>query len=136
MPTGVAIDLPEPLRRWLAALATETAHDAVRVDNPVHRRLLGPINPTDDHDDPVKELQRQFGVEGSLGVLVETAHAEMISEDQAEEWIRALQLILAATAARMAILTDEDVAALDEKSTSTITTLQAIISLMIDALDS
>jgi hypothetical protein len=132
---GIAVDLPAPLRSWLAAMATESAGDAI-VDGPVHRRLLGPINPTADHDDPLSELQRQFGVEGSLGVLVETAHAELLSEEQAEEWIRALQLILAATAARYAISSEDDVAALGQEEASTVTTLQAAISLLIEAIDS
>ncbi len=131
---GIAVDLPGPLRSWLAAMATEAASDAL-IDGPVHRRLLGPINPTDDHDDPLSELQRQFGVEGSLGALVETAHAELLSEEQAEEWIRALQLILVATAARYAVADEDDVAALGDEEATTLTTLQGAISLLIEALD-
>jgi hypothetical protein len=115
-------------------MATEAGSDAL-VDGPVHRRLLGPINPTDDHDDPVSELQRQFSVEGSLGALVESAHHELLTEEQAEEWIRALQLILVATAARYEVASDDDVAQLGEEEANTLTTLQAFISLLIEALD-
>ena len=134
-PDGIAVDLPFDLRSWLATGAREAADDAVRVDGPVHRRLLGPINPADDHDDPISELQRQFEVEGSLGILIETAHADLLSEEQAEEWIRAFQLMLAATAARYAVLTEDDLARLEEEATTAITTLQAGISLLIEALD-
>jgi len=134
-PEGIALDLPETLRTWLADQAKEAAADAVRVDGPVHRRLLGPINPADDHDDPVSELQRQFEVEGSLGVLIATAHTDLLSDEEAEDWIRAFQLMLAATAARLSILSDDDVAGLDEEAATTVTTFQAGISLMIDALD-
>ena len=74
-------------------------------------------------------------VEGSLGVLIETAHASLLSEEQAEEWIRALQLILAATAARLAITDEETLSRLSEENAEIVTTLQAGISLMIDALD-
>ena len=135
VPDGIAVDLPEPVRTWLADMAVEAAEDAVTA-GPVHRRLLGPINPTADHDDPVSELQRQFSVEGALGTLAETAQAPLLSEEDAEEWIRALQLILAATAARLSIQTNDDLAALDKDQTSTVTTLQAAISLLIEALDS
>ena len=135
VPEGISIDLPDPLRTWLAEQARATANDAVQMEHPVHRRLLGPIDPSQDHDDPVTELQRQFGVEGSLGVLIETAHASLLSEEQAEEWIRALQLILAATAARLAITNEETLSRLSEENAEIVTTLQAGISLMIDALD-
>jgi len=123
------------LRTWLAEQARAAATDAVQMEHPVHRRLLGPIDPSQDHDDPVTELQRQFGVEGSLGVLIETAHESLLSEEQAEEWIRALQLILAATAARLAITDEETLSRLSEENAEIVTTLQAGISLMIDALD-
>ena len=135
-PTGIVVDLHWSLRRWLAESAVAVAQDALRIGDPVHRRVLGPIDLTADHDDAVVELQRQFVVEGSLGVLVETSGSKEISEEQAEEWIRALQLLLAATAARLAVVDEDDVAGLDQESTSVITTLQALISLMIDALDS
>jgi hypothetical protein len=134
-PEGIALDLPGPLRGWLKDLARDSAEEAVQVDGPVHRRLLGPINPAADHDDPVSELQRQFSVEGSLGTLVNSADAELLSEEQAEEWIRALQLMLAATAARLSIRNDDDVAGLGQEDASTVTTLQAAISLLIEALD-
>lgn len=134
VPAGIAVDLPSPLRDWLASMATDAAGDAV-VDGPVHRRLLGPINPTADHDDPLSELQRQFGVEGSLTQLAATAHEPTLSEEQAEEWIRALQLILAATAARYAVTTEDDLATLAEEQNSTLTLLQGTISVLIDALD-
>ena len=134
-PEGIAVDLPAPLRAWLRDLAQSSAEDAVQVDGPVHRRLLGPINPTADHDDPVSELQRQFGVEGSLGTLVASADDRLLSDEQAEEWIRALQLMLAATAARLSIQSEDDVARLGQDDASAVTTLQAAISLLIDALD-
>ncbi len=134
--TGIAVDLPKPIRLWVAENAAAAATDAVVLGNPVHRRLLGPIDPTSDHDDPLTELQRQFAVEGSLGVLVKTADARELSEDEAEEWIRGLQLILAATAARLSIFDEDDVADLDESDGQTVMTIQALISLMIDALDS
>jgi hypothetical protein len=134
-PEGIALDLPEPLRSWLVTMAQEATDDAVRVDGPVHRRLLGPINPAADHDDPLSELQRQFEVEGALTIFIQTAHHELLSEEQAEQWIRALQLMLTATAARLAIRTEEDLAQLDEEATATVATFQDAISLLIDALD-
>ena len=135
VPEGIALDLPSSLRIWLANMAQKTSDDAVTMEDPVHRRLLGPIDPSKDHDDPVTELQRQFAVEGSLGVLIETSNNEVLNEEQAEDWIRALQLILAATAARMAITTEDDLGRLNDAENEVVTTLQAGISLMIDALD-
>jgi len=135
VPEGIALDLPESLRTWLAEQAQLAGEDAVRMDDPVHRRILGPINPTVDHDDPLDELQRQFAIEGALAVLITTAHTEVLSEEEAEDWIRALQLILAATAARHALHTEDDLAALNQEATTAVTTLQAGISLLIEALD-
>lgn len=134
-PSGILIDLPDPLRQWLGEMATEAGRDAVDPGGAVHRRLLGPIDPTADHDDPLIELQRQFGVEGSLSILLATVNATEINEEEAEQWIRALQLILAATAARLSVLEEDDIAGLDQEGAQTLTTLQALISLMIDALD-
>jgi hypothetical protein len=136
VPEGIALDLPTPLRDWLKEMAQQASEDAITMESPVHRRLLGPIDPSQDHDDPVTELQRQFAVEGSLGLLIQTADASVLSEDQAEEWIRALQLILAAAAARLAINHEDDVRRLNQADTAVVTTLQAGISLLIEALDS
>ncbi len=134
-PSGIVVDLPDPLRTWLATMAEEAGRDAVDPGGAVHRRILGPIDPTADHDDPLIELQRQFGVEGSLSILIATAHATELNEGEAEQWIRALQLVLAATAARLSIMEEDDVAGLGREDAQTLTTLQALISLMIDALD-
>ena len=60
---------------------------------------------------------------------------EVLNEEPAEDRIRALQLILAATAARMAITTEDDLGRLNDAENEVVTTLQAGISLMIDALD-
>ena len=132
---AIVVDLPDPLRDWLVDQATSTSEGAVSPGHAIHRLLLGPIDPTADHDDPLVELQRQFGVEGSLSILIATAHATELAEEEAEHWIRALQLILAAIAAQLSIFEEDDVTNLDQESASTITTLQALISLMIDALD-
>jgi hypothetical protein len=135
VPDGIAVDLPSQLRHWLAESARQASDDAVRMESPVHRRLLGPIDPSQDHDDPIVELQRQFSVEGSLGVFIATADAQLLNEEEAEEWIRALQIMLAAAAARFAVVDEDDVARLDEEQTAIVTTLQAGISLLIEALE-
>lgn len=134
-PTGIAVDLPHDLRAWLAERAEAASSEAVDLGGSTHRRLMGPIDLTADHDDPLLELQRQMAVEGPLAMLSMTASSTEISEDEAEQWIRGLQLVLAAEAARRSLRTEDDVAGLDEREASTITTLQALISLMIDALD-
>jgi hypothetical protein len=134
-PAGITVSLPPLLRTWLAEQARLAASDAVVLGDPVHRRLLGPIDPSEDHDDPLTELQRQFAVEGPLGLLAATAEAEEISEAEAEQWIQGLQLVLAATAARLGVLTEDDVAELAEVAHGELTTLQALISLLLDALD-
>ena len=67
--------------------------------------------------------------------MIATANATLLSDDEAEEWIRALQLMLAATAASMAIVDEEDLRNLNEENTEIVTTLQAGISLMMEALD-
>ena len=143
-PTGITVSIPPLLRSWLIAQAQAAAAGAVQLGDPVHRRLLGPIDPTEHMpvevgaqvgDDPLTELQRQFAVEGPLSLLVATAEATEISEEEAEQWIQGLQLILAASAARLAVVTEDDVAALDEVQHGELTTIQALISLLIDALD-
>jgi hypothetical protein len=134
-PTGIAVELPAELRRWLLAEAEAAGADVVTVDDPVHRRLLGPIDPTADHDDPLIELQRQLEVEGPLERFVATAQSSLLSEEQAEDWIRALQLMLAAAAARHSVHDEDDVAGLAQEAATELTTLQAAISLLIDVLD-
>ena len=62
--------------------------------------------------------------------------ATEISEDEAEQWIRALQMVLAAAAARFGLHTEDDVDALSREDHGAITTIQAIMSLLMDALDS
>ena len=135
-PTAVVVDLPTEVRTWLIGLATDAGTEVVEVGGATNRRLLGPIDLTADHDDPLLELQRQMAVEGPLNVLVATAMATEISEDEAEQWIRALQMVLAAAAARFDLRTEDDVASLAREAHGAITTLQAIMSLLMDALDS
>lgn len=135
-PTAVVVDLPTEVRTWLIGLATDAGAEVVEVGGATNRRLLGPIDLTADHDDPLLELQRQMAVEGPLNVLVVTAMATEISEDEAEQWIRALQMVLAAAAARFDLRTEDDVAGLAREDHGAITTLQAIMSLLMDALDS
>ena len=134
-PTAVIIDLPAEVRTWLVGLAEDAGAEVVEVGGATNRRLLGPIDLTADHDDPLLELQRQMAVEGPLNVLVATAMATEISEDEAEQWIRALQMVLAA-AARFGLHTEDDVDALSREDHGAITTIQAIMSLLMDALDS
>jgi len=135
-PDGVVVDLPTEVRTWLVGLATDAGAEVVEVGGPTNRRLLGPIDLTADHDDPLLELQRQMAVEGPLNVLVATAMATEISEDEAEQWIRALQMVLAAAAARFGLRTEDDVDGLSREDHGAITTIQAIMSLLMDALDS
>ena len=135
-PTAVVVDLPTEVRTWLIGLATDAGAEVVEVGGATNRRLLGPIDLTADHDDPLLELQRQMAVEGPLNVLVVTAMATEISEDEAEQWIRALQMVLAAAAARFDLRTEDDVAGLAREDHGAITTLQAIMSLLMDALNS
>ena len=135
-PTAVIIDLPAEVRTWLVGLAEDAGAEVVEVGGATNRRLLGPIDLTADHDDPLLELQRQMAVEGPLNVLVATAMASEFSEDEAEQWIRALQMVLAAAAARFGLQTEDDVDGLSREDHGAITTLQAIMSLLMDALDS
>lgn len=134
-PTAIAVDLPSEVRSWLTSMAETAASEAVEVGGATNRRLMGPIDLTADHDDPLLELQRQMAIEGPLGILAMTATATEISEEEAEQWIRGLQLVLAATAARHGLRTEDDVAGLGQAESGTITTLQALMSLLMDALD-
>jgi hypothetical protein len=132
----IIVDIPLTLREWLAAMAHKTAGDAVDISTSTHHRLLGPIDPTLDHDDPLMQLHRQMTVEGSLGRFITTHTHESLSEDDAEEWIRAFQLMLAAFSAERAIMTAEDRDNLSQQDHYDLITLQSGVSLMIEALDS
>ena len=135
-PDAVVVDLPSEVRTWLVGVATDAGAEVVEVGGAINRRLLGPIDLTADHDDPLLELQRQMAVEGPLNVLAATAMATELSEDEAEQWIRALQIVLAAAAARFGLHTEDDVDGLSREDHGAITTIQAIMSLLMDALDS
>lgn len=132
----MVVDLPSEVRTWLVGVATDAGAEVVEVGGAINRRLLGPIDLTADHDDPLLELQRQMAVEGPLNVLAATAMATELSEDEAEQWIRALQIVLAAAAARFGLHTEDDVDGLSREDHGAITTIQAIMSLLMDALDS
>ena len=134
-PDAVVVDLPSEVRTWLVGGATDAGAEVVEVGGAINRRLLGPIDLTADHDDPLLELQRQMAVEGPLNVLAATAMATELSEDDAEQWIRALQIVLAAAAARFGLHTEDDVDGLSREDHGAITTIQAIMSLLMDALD-
>lgn len=131
----IIVAVPQDLLNWLAVMARKTADDALDVSTSTHHRLLGPIDPAVNHDDPLTQLQRQMEVEGSLGRFLTTHLDESLSEEDAEEWVRAFQLMLAAFSAEHAIVTAEDRDGLSEQDRYDLLTLQSSVALMIEALD-
>jgi hypothetical protein len=72
-----------------------------------HLSLNPPINPSNDHDDPLSMLARQSETASNAELAVMTLQEEFLTDAEAWAWLCTLQVALRATAVVNGVLSDE-----------------------------
>src|SRR5665213_1580706 len=67
-------------------------------DHDWHLSMNAPINPSDDHDDPLATLARQHDIASNAELSVMTLKEQFLNEAEAWAWLCTLQVALRATA--------------------------------------
>jgi hypothetical protein len=108
----ISVDLPEQERALLRQVADELS--ALLVDgaaDPSLRRLFPPAFEDESREDEYRELTRAqllSGRERTLEVLRETADRDLLSEEEADAWLRALNDARLVLGTRLDITEDLD----------------------------
>jgi len=72
-----------------------------------HLSLNAPINPSNDHDDPLSTLARQNEIATNAELSVMTLKEQFLNEAEAWAWLSTLQVALRSTAVAHGLLSDE-----------------------------
>lgn len=98
-------------------------------------RLLAPMDESADHDDPVLTLMRQHALDDVFETVERTAQQGLLSDAEAECWLEALGLLLAARAAQLGVRTEEDRRAVTRRDEGFLHVVYAIQLGLMEALD-
>ena len=86
-------------------------------------------------DDPLVCLERQMTIEATCATVLSTGAQHVLTDDQAEAWLKVLSMGLALSVARFGVTDDASVERLDEQQTALVSLLQMLQVILIDALD-
>jgi len=99
-----------------------------------HASLNAPIDPSHDVDDPLATLSRQHDVTSNVELAVATLGEEFLNDAEAWAWLCTLQVALRATITAKGIMTTERLDGADESTREYITTLQAFLFSLAEAM--
>ena len=109
---SVHLDLDENERRLLREVAEELSSQLEQApEDPALSRLFPPAHADPEREREYKELTRDqllTGRERALAVLLETADNEMLTRDEADAWLRALNDVRLVLGTRLDITEDFD----------------------------
>jgi hypothetical protein len=96
-------------------------------DHEWHVTMNAPINPGDDHDDPLATLTRQHDVATNAELAVMTLKEEFLNDAEAWAWLCTIQVALRATAVSKGLLSDEKLAACEPELLEEIRLMQQFL---------
>ena len=105
---GIEVALPA----WVTSLLVSSVRDVHRdVEVPgsvAARRLLAPIDESAADDDPIVTLMRQHALDEVFDTVESSLERALLTDAEAESWLEALGLVLAARMAQLGVRTEED----------------------------
>lgn len=132
---GIEMALPG----WVTSLVASSVHELrAEVERPgsdAARRLLAPIDESARDDDPLVTLMRQHALDEVLGAVEHSTGRPVLSEAEAESWLEALGLLLAARAAQLGVHTETDRRAVRRSDEAFLQLVYALQLGLIEALD-
>jgi hypothetical protein len=96
-------------------------------DHDWHLSLNPPINPSNDHDDPLSMLARQSETASNAELAVMTLQEQFLNDAEAWAWLCTLQVALRATAVVHGLLSDEKLESASLELLDEIRTLQQFL---------
>lgn len=108
----VEVDLPGWVGDFLAGAAERVRALAGEPGTPAFERVFSRVGPADEDDDPVATFERQAILEDLASSVAATATHRVLTDDDAEAWLKVLGILLAARAAELGLRTETDMESL------------------------
>lgn len=103
---AIEIDLPKVVAEIVRDSATELQRAMEQPGSVAAVRLLAPVDESAEHDDPVVTLSRQTAIDHTIETVLTSWHKRVLSDAEAESWLRLLGLVLSVRAAELDIQTE------------------------------
>jgi hypothetical protein len=132
---NIEVHLPSAVTDLVADAAAAITRAGDQPASAAFRRLFAHIDDSESDDDPAFVLARQLMVDDVVSTVVASARKQVITQDEAEAWLKVLGMTLARHAAELGLRTEEDRAALRRRDQALLTVLQAVQLGLIDALE-
>ncbi len=133
--SGIEVALPH----WVTSLVTAAVRQLRReVDAPgsvAAQRLLAPLDESASDDDPIVTLMRQHALDEVFDVVEASAQRTVLTDAEAEAWLEATGLVLAARTAQLGVRTEEDRRAVSRRDEAFLQVVYAVQLGLIEALD-
>lgn len=124
---------------WITALLQSSVQslrrDVETPGSPAAQRLLAPMDESTANDDPLVTLMRQRALDDVFETVEATAGRRILTDAEAEAWLEALGLVLAAKTAQLGIRTETDRHGLGWREEAFLQVVYALQIGLIDALD-
>jgi hypothetical protein len=132
---GIEVMLPT----WVLSLVLDSVrrlrHQLETPGSPATGRLLSPLDETATADDPIVTLMRQHALDEVFDTVESSAQRGVLSDPEAEMWLEALGLVLAARTAELGIHTEVDRRGVGRRDEAFLRVVYAVQLGLIDALD-
>lgn len=99
------------------------------------QRLLAPLDESASADDPLVTLTRQHALDEVFDTVESSASRHTLSDAEAESWLEALGLVLAARTAQLGLRTEEDRRRLSRRDEAFLQVVYAVQLGLMEALD-
>jgi hypothetical protein len=132
---AIEIDLPRSVIEILRDSAHELQHAMDQPDSPAVGRLLAQVDESAEHDDPVVTLSRQTAIDETIVTVLSSWHKRVLSDAEAESWLRLLGLVLSVRAAELGVHTEGERAAISRSDERFFQLVYVLQLALIEALD-
>ena len=96
-------------------------------DHEWHLSMNAPINPSNDNDDPLSTLSRQYDIATNAELSVMTLNEQFLNDAEAWSWLSTIQVALRSTAVSKGILDDEKLASCEPEILDEIRLMQQFL---------
>ena len=128
----IEVNLPPAVSDVLVRAAEQLQATVEVPRSPGFARLFARVDESTADEDPAITLSRQMLLDRVASTVIGSAGKRMITDDEADAWLKVLGMTLARHAAELHVTTDADRASLSKEDGAMIDLIQALqVSLMI-----
>lgn len=132
---GIEVALPAWVTSLLVSSVREVRRDVEVPGSVAARRLLAPLDESATDDDPIVTLMRQHALDEVFDTVESSAERTLLTDAEAESWLEALGLVLAARMAQLGVRTEEDRRRVGRRDEAFLQVVYAVQVGLIEALD-